>query len=431
MPVQINDSGVVVGTGTDATGMPKDFLYSRGIYTELLPPGWANVELISLPTINKWGVVAGSGSDGTAIKGYIYKEGSYVELQVPGWPETFTIKINDRGDVVGTGSDADGNPRGFLYSGGTYTQLLPPGSDFAQGLDVNNNGAAVGWAFYPDIMNYRGFIYAKGSYTELLPPGWKSANPLRINDSGAVIGYGYGYSNRGFLYMGGGYIELLPPGWIAAFPSNISATGVVVGSGTDAAGISKGFLYDNGVYTELLPPGWISAIADNLDDEGGVVGYGTDALGTPRAFLYSAGTYTGFLPPGWANIEFGPAPSINSWGAMTVSGFDGTVRKGFIATPQPSITEILVFFDSSLSAVTLEGNGRGNLARGRLKAMRNMLSRMGDLSGDKSIGRACRQLRNVYNRTDGGLKPPDFVKGPAALELANLILSLRASLACP
>ena len=98
--------------------------------------------------------------------------------------------------------------------------------------------------------------------------------------------------------------------------------------------------------------------------------------------------------------------------------------------PAQQIAEILQFFDESVDAGTLVGDGPGHSGDGRLKALRNMLRAAADLINAGDTAGACQQLRDAYRRTDGNPRPPDFVTGPAALELAARILELRAALGC-
>ena len=60
-PWDINNRGEVVGYSGDSKG----FVYSKGAYTELLPPGWIYAEAIA---INNKGVVVGAGADGNNIQ---------------------------------------------------------------------------------------------------------------------------------------------------------------------------------------------------------------------------------------------------------------------------------------------------------------------------------------------------------------------------
>ena len=114
---------------------------------------------------------------------------------------------------------------------------------------------------------------------------------------------------------------------------------------------------------------------------------------------------------------------------LVMVSFSGT---GVEYEPPPSeqIANILEFFDQSIKAGTLEGDGPGASGGGRLKALRNMIETVGDLINEGRIDEACEQLWDVYRRSDGNPRPPDFVTGEAASELASQILTLLESLGC-
>jgi hypothetical protein len=90
------------------------------------------------------------------------------------------------------------------------------------------------------------------------------------------------------------------------------------------------------------------------------------------------------------------------------------------------IPGILSFFDANVDG-RLMGSGPGNSWH-RVKALRNMLKAAGELVEDGFITEACEQLLDAYNRCDGQSKPPDFVEGEAASELAGMIQAYRACL---
>ena len=99
--------------------------------------------------------------------------------------------------------------------------------------------------------------------------------------------------------------------------------------------------------------------------------------------------------------------------------------------PPPSIEPILAFFDASVEAGTLEGRGELQImARARLRAMRNLLKATGDFIEGGYMGWACFTLRRAYLRSDGLLRPPDFVEGDARAELNGMIGQLIADLGC-
>jgi hypothetical protein len=59
-----------------------------------------------------------------------------------------------------------------------------------------------------------------------------------------------------------------------------------------------------------------------------------------------------------------------------------------------------------------------------------MIDAAGDLIEEGNIAGACRQLQDAYKKTDGFPRPPDFVTGDAADDLAQKIQELRESLGC-
>ena len=94
------------------------------------------------------------------------------------------------------------------------------------------------------------------------------------------------------------------------------------------------------------------------------------------------------------------------------------------------VDAILQFFDDSVAAGTLAGNGPGSSADGRKGALRNMIEAAGYLLVDGDIDAACQQLADAYGRCDGLSRPPDFVTGTAAGTLAQMILELMGDLGC-
>jgi hypothetical protein len=79
---------------------------------------------------------------------------------------------------------------------------------------------------------------------------------------------------------------------------------------------------------------------------------------------------------------------------------------------------------------SLTGDGPGNSAEHRLNALRNMIESAGYMIEQGQYEEACQQLMDVYRRVDGQPRPPDFVTGEAASQLAELILDLMADLGC-
>ncbi|MFC2067959.1 hypothetical protein ACFLTP_02980 [Chloroflexota bacterium] len=84
-------------------------------------------------------------------------------------------------------------------------------------------------------------------------------------------------------------------------------------------------------------------------------------------------------------------------------------------------------------AFEVEGNApitNSKSGNGRLGTLINMIEMAYDLIDASDIEEACIQLDNAYRRCDGSPKPPDFVNGPDATEVADMISATRTSLGC-
>lgn len=137
-------------------------------------------------------------------------------------------------------------------------------------------------------------------------------------------------------------------------------------------------------------------------------------------------------PPHWEKPDFGvryfeddeiawPGDSGYGTGAWVVS------ENG---PPPATIIAILNFFDDSVADGTLECIGPGKSARTRLNAFENMLGMTDDLINIEDVDGACGQLNAASRKCDGNLPPPDFVAGPATLELYKMIFELMENLGC-
>jgi hypothetical protein len=98
--------------------------------------------------------------------------------------------------------------------------------------------------------------------------------------------------------------------------------------------------------------------------------------------------------------------------------------------PIDEIEDILDFVDEAVEAGTLTGNGPGNSAGNRLNALRNKLEAASDLIEEGQYEEACDHLLSIYRKCDGESRPPDFVTGDVANDLADMILLLMDDLGC-
>ncbi|MFC1792531.1 hypothetical protein ACFL3Q_02975 [Planctomycetota bacterium] len=98
--------------------------------------------------------------------------------------------------------------------------------------------------------------------------------------------------------------------------------------------------------------------------------------------------------------------------------------------PIDEIEEILDFVDDSVEDGTLTGDGPGKSAGNRLNALINMLEEAQSLIEAGLYEEACDQLWSAYRKCDGVARPPDFVTGDAADDLAVMILLMMDELGC-
>ncbi len=100
-------------------------------------------------------------------------------------------------------------------------------------------------------------------------------------------------------------------------------------------------------------------------------------------------------------------------------------------TPQEMIADIIGFADQSIQDGTLTGLGPGKSANNRLRAWRKMLDPVQKMINKGCYTGAIKKLDSIYKKTDGIKKPCDFVTGPAASDLAAMILDLQETLNQP
>ena len=356
-------------------------------YTEILPPGWQSSEAYD---INNNGIIVGSGKDETGkYRGFLYRSGTYKTLLPPRWEEAYARAVNDRGDVAGQG--LHGEYKGFLYSNGTYTGILPPEWREAYAYGINNNGDVVGYG--REKKYFKGFIYSKGKYTDILPPGWREAYAYGINNNGVITGYGIDEGNtvKGFVYENGAYKVILPPGLHEAKAFHINDHGAVAGSGLDVGNVPKSFMYKEGAYSEILAPGWQSVEAYGINNSGAVVGWGTYKGGHTIGFLYNGTAFFSLIPPGW---QWSQTYIINDRGDVIGYGSYGAENRGFMArgVSDISVSPMIIFFGGNIRSgkladrtVTVKNDGIGELIIGQVTAPQSPFSVTADTCSGKTL----------------------------------------------
>ena len=124
--------------------------------------------------------------------GFRWKRGRVVTIDVPGVADTIAQGINDRGQVVGYGSDAAGTTfRGFVLSRGEFRTFSAPGTPFTAPVGINDRGQISGFTSDAAGTTVRGFLLAKGingPFTPIRFPGAPSTFAFGLNDRGQIVG---------------------------------------------------------------------------------------------------------------------------------------------------------------------------------------------------------------------------------------------------
>jgi len=265
--------------------------------------------------INDSGQIVGSYDDVSGLEhGFLWNNGSYSRIDYPGGFNTIASGINASSQVVGTYTDTPncgncyGNTHSFLLSNGTYSTLPEaPGSitGTTRAASINTSGQIVGQYTDTCFCKQRGFLLTRGVFTTIDDPGFFSSAAQAINDSGQIVGYGQpGFgtgSAHGYLLSGGAFAALDDPlvpqpesGYVGTIPTGINNVGDIVGYYEAPALQMHGFLLSAGVWTTVDDPnsqaGKSGIVGPGINSAKQIVGSYTASNGVGYGFLAAQGT---------------------------------------------------------------------------------------------------------------------------------------------
>lgn len=125
--------------------------------------------------------------------GYTYniRRHHFHEIRIPGATSVTTAGINNRSDIAGFETNAQGPVEGFLInSWGGVTALAYPGAASTQPLGVNDRDEVVG--DYTDAQNMmHGFTWTPGHGFQTVddPNGIGTTTINGVNDWGQLVGF--------------------------------------------------------------------------------------------------------------------------------------------------------------------------------------------------------------------------------------------------
>jgi hypothetical protein len=207
--IGINAQGDIVASYSNGAngGAAPGFLFSRGQYASINPPGAGCFGTIPAG-INASGDIVGwyfDNGGGCGLHGFLLRKGAYTNIDVPAAlgaapGSTAATAVNDRGDITGSYSDGSGNTHGFLLSGGTFSSFDISEAAFTYPFGLSAEGDIVGWACCGSI---GGFLLSNGEVSAIGFPGAGSPNTpaYGINAPGDIVGIYFDNSGNqhGFL----------------------------------------------------------------------------------------------------------------------------------------------------------------------------------------------------------------------------------------
>lgn len=245
-------------------------------FTKLDVPG---ARCTSPMRINDSGLVAGMYTDASGSYVFTYQNGVYTK-----YPQLASGRVggvNNLGQVIGSG----GSTGRFLISGGQVTGITSPRYQTWQG-GINNAGHNVGAVVAPGAAEEGYIERGIGGPVSYFKAASSSTLGEDINDGGLIVGFGGGRSS--FIYDGGNF-KYLQLGYNVQ-ADGISNTGAVAGAYVPvSAGPTHGFIYQPvDKYLTLDFPASLAASpitvqgASDINSSGWVVGY----YGQPGAYGY-------------------------------------------------------------------------------------------------------------------------------------------------
>jgi uncharacterized membrane protein len=290
-------------------------------------------------------------ADGAAARGrkgpattsgnFLLGRGVFAPLEdLRGAAGTAYTGANNRGEFVGTYTDAAGTLHGFRRDRkGRFTTIDPPGSlaTFANG--INDHGEVVGYYGVAEGKAQSFLRDRSGDITTIEVPGAVTTAPFDINNRGQVVGL---YADtepdasgsvppnsiHGFVWTWASVRKIDVPGAIGTAAFDINDRGEVVGiyadpKERDPKGTTHGFRLRKGAVTRIDPPGAVDIDGSpgfrataplGINNRGQVVGQYADAQGL-HAYLLDDGVYRTIDPPAGPGTT---ATDINDRGQIVI-----------------------------------------------------------------------------------------------------------------
>jgi probable HAF family extracellular repeat protein len=320
VPIWIINRGDVIGyseTGkVDGFGNPIQhaFLWSKGVMQDMGTLGGSNS--FALGGNDEAQVVGYADvSGGATSHAVLWDEGTITDLGTLGGPDGFSFAqlVNNKHQIVGGSTTADGLFHGFLWDRGVMTDLGTLGGPNSFGNGINDRGQIVGGATVSDAVN-------------------------------PILGFPPYY---GALWEHGEIVTLTPGVPAAAFNINnkTQVVGRILVPDSKEGGVAHAFLWQEGVLTDLgVPAGDDNSEANSLNNNGQIVGDSgvgfIESYAQDRALLWQNGVHSDLntlIPPN-SGYHLIVAFDVNARGEIVVCAVQqssGNIHAALLS-PQPA-----------------------------------------------------------------------------------------------
>jgi probable HAF family extracellular repeat protein len=291
--------------------------------------------------------------DGSSLydqRAFIWSEaGGITEFSITGAQWLSAEAINNRGEVVGWYTNANGYDRAFLWKNGTLTELgTLSGDNSSSAADINDKGQVVGYSTFIDSESMssgaRPFLW-EGGVMKSLGITNAIAYATAINNSGQVVGYKSVQSTDPDLE----YSPIVAVTWqdgVAKELDTLTSTsdrsseardindyGQIAGSSITTSGTNHAVVWENGVIKDLFPSDILSSDLSGINSFGHTVGQ-RDV--TP--FLHSNSQYVALNDAitleQCSDLVLSTVTAINSLGQIVGSAYDSDYNShSLILTP--------------------------------------------------------------------------------------------------
>ena len=234
----MNEDGTIVATGLVEGGL----VWRDGQWIVLAPD-------ISLEAISNSGVIVGKRRFGVNTQAIVYTGNALLGLGTFGGKDSYALGVNDRGQVVGGTSDAQGRSHAFVWQDGIMTDLGMFDGESTGAIDINNNGLILISTKDHATGMHTPFIWDGTVLRKLISMPTKNVYARKMNERGDVVGSLE--RNNGLvgwvLFDGQLTIlddipEVVAAGFHELNPSKINSRGWIAGTAKNAHGDYRGFL---------------------------------------------------------------------------------------------------------------------------------------------------------------------------------------------